>query len=61
MFEYFWEICGENSSYFAIQQACRVSYKRPKWIYQNISLVLFKIRIFKQTFLKFKKHILFDV
>ena len=44
MFEYFWEICGVKSSYFEIKQACRVFYRRCKWIYHNASSVLLKIR-----------------
>ena len=47
IFEYFWEICGEKSSSFAIRQACRVFYTRCKWIYHNISSVLPKKEMFQ--------------
>jgi len=45
MFEYFWEMFGGKSSYFEIQQTFRAFYRRCKWIYRNISSVLFKARI----------------
>jgi len=41
MFEYFSEICGEKSRSFGIQRSCRVFYKRPKWVYRNISYIFF--------------------
>ena len=50
MFEYFWEICGVRSSYFEIRQACRVFYRRSKWIYRNVSSVLPKKGTFQTIF-----------
>jgi hypothetical protein len=45
MFEYFSEICGEKSRSFGIQRSCRVFYKRPKWVYRNISYIFFYVLV----------------
>jgi len=61
MFEYFSEICEEESSSFEIRHALHAFYKTPKRIYLNISSVLLKIRNGSSNVLKIEYHFLFYV